>query len=73
MSNAEKIEVYVREYLQKLNEAECMGVKRARNAIIYIHKHKAQLEADPKKKRWHEEEAKRLADDDQWNTVLEQM
>ena len=60
MSSAEKIEIYVKEYLHQLNEAECQGVRRARNTLIYVHQHKAKLESDPQKKIWHEEEAKRL-------------
>ena len=73
MSSAEKIEIYVKEYLHQLNEAECQGVRRARNTLIYVHQHKAKLESDPQKKIWHEEEAKRLNDDEQWNTVMEQL
>lgn len=73
MSSAEKIEIYVKEYLIELNKSECMGVQRARNTLIYVHQHKAKLETDPQKSLWHDEEAKRLADDDQWNTVMEQL
>jgi hypothetical protein len=73
MSSAEKIEIYVKEYLYQLNEAECQGARRARNTLIYVHQHKAKIEIDFNKKRWHEEEAKRLNDDDQWNTVMEQL
>ena len=67
------IEVYVTEYLRKLDEAEIIGVRQARNTLIYVHQHKANLEVDPQKKLWHEEEAKRLSDDEQWNTVKEQL
>jgi hypothetical protein len=41
MSSAEKIEIYVKEYLHQLNEAECQGVRRARNTLIYVHQHMA--------------------------------
>ena len=60
-----------KELERKLGEAECNGVRRARNTLIYIHKHMASIEKDSLKKKWHEEESKRLNDDEQWNVVLE--
>jgi len=62
-----------KDFKLKLNQAECDGVRRARNTLIYVHQHKAKLEVDPQKKQWHEEEAKRLSDDNEWNTVKEQI
>lgn len=57
----------------RLNQAECAGVMRARRTLSYVHLHKASIEIDPIKKQWHEEEAKRVLDDERWNTVMEQM
>lgn len=58
-----------KELTHKLNVAECNGVDRARKTLSFIHKHKASIELDPLKILWHEEEAKRLLDDDKWNLL----
>lgn len=54
----------------ELGKAECNGVQRARNILIYVHQFKAKHEQDLQKKLWHEEEAKRLADDELWNLLV---
>lgn len=52
-----------------LNKAECDGVNRARNTLIFIYKNKAYQEKDSNKKSWYEQEVNRLSDDDKWNQL----
>lgn len=54
-----------------LGKAECDGVDRARKTLVFIHKHKMEQEKNIEKKAWHENEYKRLLDDDRWNLLEE--
>jgi hypothetical protein len=58
-----------KEFKLKLTQAECDGVRRARNTLIFIYKQRTITEQDIVKRSWLEEEAKRLADDNRWNTI----
>lgn len=58
-----------KEFQRKLNEAECAGVDRARNTIVFIYKHWASIEKDPVKKQFYADEAARLSDDNLWNLL----
>jgi hypothetical protein len=59
--------------LRNLDQAEYTGIRQARNQLINYHNHMADQESNLDKKQWHKEEAIRLADDSQWNLLIEKV